>query len=144
VRPARESSSPQSRSFRSEREIFVPNRFTRLARTAVMAAGLLIIAGTAVGGIALAADRSGTPASVTPSVAPSGAHGQPAGTGSDGSNDDRGERDATAGPTAAVCGDDHGEHNGSGDPGDQAGRDAIGSASADVEHDASGPECDDD
>src|SRR5215813_11985059 len=88
---------------RPRKEPTVPKRFNRMTRIIVMVAGLVLIGGSAVGGIAFAASRSDdSPASIHPQTTPA------AGERDDeqGDNDDQ---DATATPKAS-CTETRADH----------------------------------
>ena len=85
------------------KEQTVPNRLNRMTRMIVMVAGLVLIGGSAVGGIAFAASRGdNSPASIQPHTTPS------AGDRGDEQGDDNNKQDATATPKAS-CTEDRDE-----------------------------------
>jgi hypothetical protein len=122
----------------------VPKRLNRITRLIVMVAGLVVIGGSALGGIALAANRTdGSPATVSPHATPTrstddnhhnngtnrstsdsheSATATPTTTCTENGDDDDaiGDRqaDSTAPDDDAVSGDHHGS-----DDGDHDGRD---------------------
>jgi hypothetical protein len=95
----------------------VPKRLNRITRTIVMVAGLVVIGGSAVGGIALAANRTdGSPNTVAPHVTPTrSADDHNSNRGNDSTSDD----EATATPSTSCTedrdDDDATPTNGTGD-----------------------------
>jgi hypothetical protein len=101
-----------------ERFSTVPRRLNRVTRIIVMVAGLVVIGGSAVGGIALAANRTDdSPSSVQPHATPTRSqddHGNNRGNDNESTEDDQGAAAATASATCEadeVSGDRRGDPN---------------------------------
>jgi len=101
----------------------VLRRLNRLTRIIVMVAGLILIGGSAVGGVALAANRSDdNPSSVQPHATPTRSaddHGNNRGNDNESTQDSHGDDAISTPTTSATCdrdadevaGDRHGDPN---------------------------------